>query len=378
MRPMRVPQVHAGSTLLSALLLAAPGFAQVQSPSPAPPGVPAGPASAAGLFDLFPLDAWRRLGGPAHFELRPAAAGEAGPTLVGRGPIERNGFLASPRALGDFRLEVEVRLGSSEDPRGERMNSGIQIRSRELDGTVGGLQAEIDPTPRRWSGGIYDERGRGWLAPLRDRPEAQAAFRLGEWNRFEIECRGPRIRTKVNGIECAEWFDAGVSGLLAFQVHSGPACEVAFRAPKLFESGSHAWAKAPLAGDAAQDPRVALAETSAGVRMRLSHDASVRLLGEGDRLLAEVDVARGEATPARVEILWLEGRGAVLRDGVKVADLAIAAIPRSVEIRRRSADAHGSPTTPAPTPTPMPRPASFVSEVETLDLSSGAAAGASD
>ena len=59
---------------------------------------------AAPLFDAMPLKEWRVVGGAARFELLPPANGGVGPTLVGKGPIERNGFLASPREVRDFRL----------------------------------------------------------------------------------------------------------------------------------------------------------------------------------------------------------------------------------------------------------------------------------
>lgn len=343
------------------------------------------------LLDVVGFSDWRRLGGAARFEVLPPADGGSGPTVVGRGPIERNGFLASPRAFADFRLSVDVRLGSADDPRGERMNSGIQVRSEERDGTVAGLQVEVDPTPRRWSGGVYDERGRGWLAPLEGRPDAQAAFRPGEWNRYEVECRGPRIRTWLNGVACAEWFDAAVSGLLAFQVHGGPPCEVAFRAPMIEEFGAHAWRSVAVVEDAvvAADPRridgetgrgadgasgradrpvarIALGASSAGVRLEFVGAAHARVVGKDGATLAEVRLdgetseALGHAAPgqagsgsetptrtapgaasdaeakaprfARFELVWLEGRGAVLRDGRRIGELAFLATPAAVEI----------------------------------------------
>ncbi len=95
-------------------------------------------ARARPLFDAMPLPEWRVVGAAADFALAAPTADAAGPTLVGRGPIPRNGFLTSPRELGDFRLSVEVRLGSAELPLGEGMNSGIQIRSAEKDGTIAG------------------------------------------------------------------------------------------------------------------------------------------------------------------------------------------------------------------------------------------------
>ena len=335
--PRALPSFALASCALASCALLGASFADGVLPTPPPePPTAAGPKP---LFEVLPFDGWRRLGGPARFELVEiggaveADGAATGPTLVGRGPIDRNGFLASPRVLGDFRLEVEVRLGSADDPRGAGMNSGIQIRSREVGGTVAGLQVEVDPTPRRWSGGVYDERGRGWLASLADNPKAQAAFRVGEWNRYEIECHGPRTRTSVNGVACAEWFDGGVSGLLAFQVHSGPACEVAFRAPRLVETGAHAWSPVePTDAGPGSTARIELAEASVGVRFRLAGGATVRFVDRAGATIAEVPVrgdppgsVRTEKEEApRIEVLWVGGRGAALRAGSKVADVVLA------------------------------------------------------
>ena len=292
------------------------------------------------LFDAMPFKDWRVVGGAAKFETLPPADGGSGPTLVGKGPIERNGFLASPRALSDFRLAVEVRLGSSESPKGEGMNSGIQIRSAEKDGTIAGLQIEIDPTERRWSGGVYDERGRGWLAPLKDNPAAMAAFKPGEWNLYEIECIGPRVRTRVNGVASAEWHDAVVSGLLAFQVHGGKACEVAFRAPGLEELGAHAWRNG--AGDIAHDAahgafRCALPDGARGVRVEVDRGGTATLQAADGSAIAEFPFAPKDAKSSgdsrhRLEVVWIDGRGAALVDGARVAELSLAREPAALRI----------------------------------------------
>lgn len=313
------------------------------------------------LFDAMPSAEWRVVGGAALFELLPPADGDHGPTLVGKGPILRNGFLASPRELHDFRLAVEVRLGSAESPRGEGMNSGIQIRSRVEDGTIAGLQIEVDPTERRWSGGVYDERGRGWLAPLKDDPAAMAAFRPGEWNLYEIECIGPRIRTRVNGVACAEWYDGIVSGLLAFQVHGGRACEVAFRAPALEELGAHAWHCGD--GEARGRPgeidgwNCAVPRDARGVRIdALVGVGAVELRAECGVLLASIDVparARPEdpganplnpvppPPPRVVELLWIDGSGAALVDGARIAVLSLEKPVARVVVRGAGSDVGG-------------------------------------
>jgi hypothetical protein len=86
---------------------------------------------------------------------------------------------------------------------------------------VHGYQVEIDPTPRGYSGGIYDEARRGWLDNPEGNDEAKKAFKPGEWNKYEIEAAGDRIRTWVNGVAVADLVD-GVdrSGFIGLQVHS--------------------------------------------------------------------------------------------------------------------------------------------------------------
>lgn len=189
------------------------------------------------VFLGHPFETWKVVGGEAKFEFdmrEPARS-----VLTGRGPISKNGFLVSPFDLCDFFLEVEVKIGTE-------MNSGIQIRSRVEDDAVRGLQVEIDPSDRKWSGGIYDEGGRGWLASLKDNPAAQAAFKVDDWNLYRIECEGPSIRTWINRVPCAHWLECkSFRGVLAFQVHSGPKCEVAWRNPRFVPRGGYAWLELP-------------------------------------------------------------------------------------------------------------------------------------
>ncbi|MBC8327428.1 MAG: DUF1080 domain-containing protein [Planctomycetes bacterium] len=153
--------------------------------------------------------------------------------LYGRDAGDRNSFLISPRDYSDFVLECQLKIESGG-------NSGIQVRSHQKpDGTVFGYQIEVDPSERAWSGGLYDESRRGWLDPLDDQPEARAAFRVGEWNRFRIECRGDRIRSWVNGVPCTDFQDSlDASGRIAFQVHGGQGTHVRWRDIRLQELGA--------------------------------------------------------------------------------------------------------------------------------------------
>jgi hypothetical protein len=175
------------------------------------------------LFDGQSLKGWKQRGGSAKYR---AENGELIGTSV---PNTGNSFLCTERDYGDFVLELEFKVNS-------KLNSGVQIRSQCFDeakqiahagktikipaGRVHGYQVEIDPSPRAWSGGIYDEGRRGWLNDLKDNEPARRAFKPDDWNRFRIECRGDSIKTWLNGVPAADLKDALTpKGFIALQVH---------------------------------------------------------------------------------------------------------------------------------------------------------------
>lgn len=164
------------------------------------------------LFNGKDLQGWRQLNGKAIFEVK---NGEIVGTTVSNEP---NSFLATEADYEDFILELEFKLDSD-------MNSGIQFRSESKpdyrDGRVHGYQMEIDPSPRAWTGGIYDEARRDWLYPLEYNPTGKKAYKKGEWNKCRIECIGNVIRIWVNRIPTAHLVDNMTSkGFIALQVHS--------------------------------------------------------------------------------------------------------------------------------------------------------------
>ena len=76
------------------------------------------------------------------------------------------------------------------------------------NGRVHGYQVEIDPSARAFSGGIYDEARRGWIANLENNQPAREAIRLNDWNDVEIEARGHVLKTWINGVPAADIVDA--------------------------------------------------------------------------------------------------------------------------------------------------------------------------
>ncbi len=128
-----------------------------------------------------------------------------------------NTFLCTKALYKDFILDFQVSI----DP---RLNSGVQIRSDSVSvkgrETVAGLQVEIDPSARAWSGGIYEENRRGWIHSLAHNEKARSAFKNDEWNAYHIEAIGNSIRVWINGVNTANLLDtASYAGFIGFQVH---------------------------------------------------------------------------------------------------------------------------------------------------------------
>ncbi|MGL4422383.1 MAG: family 16 glycoside hydrolase, partial [Gemmataceae bacterium] len=137
--------------------------------------------------------------------------------------LKRNAFLVSQLELRDFKLTLEMKLVPDTE------NSGIQFRSLPLsDGEMRGPQADAG---KGWWGKLYEESARGilWEKP------ADQHVKVGDWNRYEIEAIGPRVRTWLNGELCVDLTDEKLarSGQIGLQVHSGKAIEVRWRKLKI-------------------------------------------------------------------------------------------------------------------------------------------------
>jgi len=131
-------------------------------------------------------------------------------------------FLLTAKKYRDFIFEAEVKM-----PKG-KANSGFMFRCHQKPNRVWGYQAEVDPSDRQWSGGLYDEGRRGWLHPRKGDPAAgktfvkktKGAFSRNDWNRYRIHCVGPSIRIYVNGVLTTDYVDTtDREGYIALQHH---------------------------------------------------------------------------------------------------------------------------------------------------------------
>ncbi len=196
------------------------------------------------LFNGQDLKGWTQVNGKAKYHVE-------NKTIIGTTVSNTpNSFLITNKHYGDFILEFEILVDPS-------LNSGVQIRSNSnpdyKEARVHGYQVEVDPSPRAFTGGIYDEGRRGWMYPLSRNEKGREAFRNGVWNKVHIEAIGNTIKTWVNGIQCAHLIDDKTAeGFIGLQVHSipksqAPGSEVAWRNIRILEKdlSTYQWKNDP-------------------------------------------------------------------------------------------------------------------------------------
>jgi hypothetical protein len=195
-------------TVLLAAVLALGGCGSPESSDESPAA--SGPQP---LFDGESLDGWSN----------PYDWGEA---WVENGEIRLRAddkfFLVTDEAYRDFVFTGEVRLPDRES------NSGFMFRANVDTNRVYGYQAEVDPTDRAWSGGLYDEGRRGWVYPPEDDSAAGRAFREGPgqafdpdgWNEYRIRAEGDSLTIWVNGTQTTALQDTlDREGVIGIQHH---------------------------------------------------------------------------------------------------------------------------------------------------------------
>ncbi|WP_146399534.1 3-keto-disaccharide hydrolase [Planctomycetes bacterium CA13] len=170
--------------------------------------------------------------------------------IVGRtsdeNPIQMNTFLVwSGDMPENFELTLWFKI--------EGGNSGVQYRSivvNQEQYSVGGYQADID-FANTYAGILYEERGRGILAHRGQNVTIQSDGKLavekfadtknigksvhpGQWNEFRIVADGNHIQHFINGTKTVDVIDeqtekAATDGVMALQLHRGPAMTVRFK-----------------------------------------------------------------------------------------------------------------------------------------------------
>ena len=195
------------------------------------------------IFDGKTLTGWD--GDPSHWRVE---NGELIGETTTENPLKVNTFAVwrggKPK---DFELKVEYKMNAT--------NSGIQYRSVEMPDigkwVLKGYQADID-FENRYTGQLYEERGRGFLAlrgqatyipdgakprligNLESGDALKAFIKVNDWNQFHVIARGNTLVHILNGHVTAVVVDDDAknridSGLLGFQLHMGPPMKAEFR-----------------------------------------------------------------------------------------------------------------------------------------------------
>ena len=164
-------------------------------------------------------------------------------------PCKHNQFLVwQDGKLEDFELTLKFRIEG-----GKSANAGIQVRSMvEDDGHVMGYQCDIAHPDAPYLGCIYDEKsprkllaGRGMKTTIaadgshteekiEGAEKALADYKQGEWADYKIKFIGNVLEIGINGVTTAividqEEAEAEKSGILALQLHSGPAMTIQYK-----------------------------------------------------------------------------------------------------------------------------------------------------
>jgi hypothetical protein len=192
------------------------------------------------LFNGRDLTGWN--GDPEYWRVENGAiVGETTPEK----PLRQNTFIIwEGGEVGDFMLSLDFRVNGG--------NSGVQYRSKVVEGwSLSGYQADID-AENRYTGMLYEERGRGIIARrgqrvvirpdgrfdvvglVGDTAELRSVIKPGDWNHYEITAVGNRLVHRINGRVMVEVTDEQAearasSGRLGLQIHTGPPMKVEFK-----------------------------------------------------------------------------------------------------------------------------------------------------
>jgi hypothetical protein len=169
-------------------------------------------------------------------------------------------------SVKNFELRAKIKVTGN--------NTGIQYRSKELpengQWSVGGYQCDVHPAAPN-NAMVYEERGRGiiaqngqgvvidpetkrWLASEHDPVQADVA----QWHEYTVIAQGNRLIHKIDGKLATDLLDfesakRSLEGILAFQIHRGPAMNVQIKdvlLKELPEGGVIDFANSPIPSDA--------------------------------------------------------------------------------------------------------------------------------
>lgn len=139
--------------------------------------------------------------------------------------IKSNSFLQTDTEYENFEFRCLFRLTGNSG----FINSGIQYRSKVINGAVTGYQADIG---NGYWGDIYDEHRRGTLVKGDSTTLRHLLFESG-WNSYMIRVKGNHHELYINGIKTADYLEKDRTipskGIIALQIHGGGIAKMEFK-----------------------------------------------------------------------------------------------------------------------------------------------------
>lgn len=167
------------------------------------------------LFNGKDLSGWKTYGTEKWYVENGLLVGESGPDKA-------YGYLGSEANFDNFELSLEFKQEADG-------NSGVFFRSSIVGTKISGWQVEVAP-PKKYTGGIYESYGRGWL--IQPDSTKDKFLKYGKWNRLKIRAQDGKVTTWLNGHEMVELVDEKIAqgkGCIALQIHDGGGIKVYWR-----------------------------------------------------------------------------------------------------------------------------------------------------
>lgn len=138
------------------------------------------------------------------------------------GPDKEYGYLSTNEKYKNFELTLQFKQEANG-------NSGVFFRSAIEGVKISGWQVEVAPKDK-FTGGIYESYGRGWI--IKPRPEDEQWLKQGEWNTLKIKVINDEVTTWLNGHQMIYLKDEKIGqgeGFIALQIHSGGGIKVRWK-----------------------------------------------------------------------------------------------------------------------------------------------------
>ncbi|MEO6287815.1 MAG: DUF1080 domain-containing protein [Dyadobacter sp.] len=143
--------------------------------------------------------------------------------------VPHNNFLCTRKVYSNFILKAKFKLTGHEG----FINTGVQfhsVRSQNPNYEMIGYQADLGD--KYWAS-LYDESRRNKTLTGPDSVTVTKILKPGQWNDYEVQSEGGRIRIYLNGTQTVDYTETDKSipqkGVIGLQIHGGGKAKVFYK-----------------------------------------------------------------------------------------------------------------------------------------------------